>query len=181
MGAREIAQRAIGRVGRYFFRIMGTAESSGIQNKSTQLVEAFGTLSEEKSEKAKGYQILNEVLRIDPSQIIFQSNNVFQFDFAREFWFGTPDSTGTLRMFIHEAPSPEKSQSLFERLVEEQGYDFELKEQDKNSALLWHDYLKTWFGIGWQGPFVFGVENGPDRDTVTAGLKRMKKGLNGEE
>ena len=172
---------AIGRKGRYFFRIIGTAESSAIREKSKQLVDALKSLPEEKAEAATGYLILNTVMGIDPAYIIFQGKDVFKFDFAREFWFGTPDPAENMRYFIHEASSPEKSRALFERLIEEQGYDFDIKEQKKEMALLWHGYLKNWFAVGQSGIFIFGVENGSDREAAIASLTRLRRGVDSEK
>jgi len=172
---------AIGRIGRFFFRIMGTAESASIRKKSTQLVDAFKSLPREKTKVATGYKVLNSGLGIDSSRIIFQGNNVFQFDFAKDFWFGNPEPSGTMRLFFHEEKSAEQSRALFDRLVSEQSFDFEIKEQGKDRAMLWHDYLKTWFGIRRSGKYIFGVENGADKKSVNMALNRLEKGVASEK
>jgi hypothetical protein len=172
---------AIGRKGRYFFRIIGTAESADIREKSKQLVDALKTLPEEKAEVARGYLVLKKIMGIDPAYIIFQGKDVFQFDFAKDFWFGSPDPVKKVRVFIHEAASSEKAKALFDRLIEEQSYDFEIKEQKTEMALLWHSYLKNWFGVGQSGTFIFGIENSPDQKTVRARLKGLRRGIDGEK
>ena len=172
---------AIGRKGRYFFRIVGTAESDSVREKSAQLVAAFKALPEEKSEISVGYRILNKALGVDSRHITFQRKNVFQFDFTEDFWFARPDPAGTMRLFFHESSSPEQSLILLEELIAEQSYDFEIKEQQKDHILMWHPYLKNWFSLQRSGLYLFGVENGPDKDSVMAALKEMKRGLNDEE
>ena len=172
---------AIGRKGRYFFRIIGTAESADIREKSKQLVDALKSLPEEKAEVARGYLVLNKIIGIDPAYIIFQGKDVFQFDFAKDFWFGSPDPANKVRFFIHEASSPEKAKALFDRLIEEQSYDFEIKEQKAETALLWHSYLKNWFGVGQSGTFIFGIENSPDQKTVRARMESLRRGIDGEK
>ena len=77
---------AIGRKGQYFFRIAGDRENENIRQKSVQLTQAFALLQEEAEEGvSKEFQILNSRLEIPSERISLQRENVFQFDFVKDF------------------------------------------------------------------------------------------------
>jgi hypothetical protein len=104
------------------------------------------------------YMILAEKLNINPAFISFQGKNVFRFDFARNFWFGSPDSTKTGSVFIHRLTKEESNTDFFSRLVKEQQFDYKTLRSSPHFAVMQHTYLKTWFVVRWEGSVVFGVE-----------------------
>ncbi|NJN45695.1 MAG: hypothetical protein HC808_03510 [Candidatus Competibacteraceae bacterium] len=168
----------IGRKGQFFFRVAGDSDSEAIREKAQQLAVAFEQLPDaEVSEQPLEFRVLNERLGIASEQIAFQKQNVFQYDFARAFWFGRPDPDNSAALFIHQAESPELAQQLFDLLLEEQGYDYEIVEQGEQQALLWHRFLDNHFALGQLGPFVFGTENEKDRDRSQAVLKQFAEAL----
>lgn len=168
---------AIGRKGRFFFRIMGTSESAGIRQKSAQLVTALRDLPAREIDKPLGFRLLTEDLGIDPSLVIFKENDVFQFDFASGFWFGRTEADSKMQIFLHQDQSPAEVQVLYKQIITEQSYDYDLVEQKPDYVLMWHKYLKTWFAIGKLGSFLFGVENQPDKEKSMAMLKKIVKAL----
>ena len=170
----------IGRKGRFFFRVAGDAATPEIQQKSQQLVSAFEALpGEEKSNQSENEEllILTEGMGIAPERVFLQRENVFQFDFVHDVWFGKFEQDGQEQIFLHHAASPEDAQTLFEDIVAEQSYDYEIKDQTDNSALLWHEFLENYFAIGVAGPYVYGVENGPDAASAEAVLQKLSGAL----
>lgn len=167
----------IGRKGRFFFRIIGNRESDIIRQKSVLLVKALAGLTESVSDAPVEYTLFTQTLKIDPARVTFTGENVFQFDFARDFWFAAPDPGLPWRLFLRREPSPDHAARLFQQIVAEQKNDYQIKENAPDMAVMWHPYLKNWFAIAHQGTFVFGIENAPKIETVTSGLNRMKQGL----
>jgi hypothetical protein len=67
---------------------------------------------------------------------------------------------------VHIAESPEAARRLFQQILEEHGYEYVLVEGDPQQALLQHEYLKNYFAISHQGPFIFGLENVSDKARI---------------
>jgi hypothetical protein len=171
----------IGRKGRFFFRIAGNRESEGVRLKAAQLMEALAGLSEKETESSPGLRYLGRGMNIDPDLISFQGINVFQFDFVRDFWFGRVDPDNPTRLFLHQAGTPEEAVTLFEQIVAEQRYDYDIKEQSHGFAMMQHSFLKTYFAVRHKGPFVYGIEKAPDEAYTMQVLDRFTKVLPNED
>jgi hypothetical protein len=65
--------------------------------------------------------------------------------------------------------------------VTEQSYDYEIKAQDNEYALMQHSFLKTYFAVKQKGPFVYGVEKATDEETITQILVKFTTVLPHEE
>ena len=87
----------------------------------------------------------------------FESENVFQFDFAKNFWFAQLD--GKARAFVHRAESAEEANALLGALTEELSYDFGEARTGAMGTVMQHEFLKTWFALHATGRWVMGVEN----------------------
>ncbi len=155
----ETSVGAIGRKGKYFFRIAGNTESEIIQQKTRQLITAFSQLQEKEHGTPKEFRILNEKMKISPERITYQQDNVFQYDFAKNFWFGQFEADDAGRVFIHQDMSLEQTKILFEKILEEQSYDYQIVEKSDTRVVMFHEYLKNYFVIGYQGTYLFGAEN----------------------
>ena len=126
---------AIGRAGRYFFRIAGDRESVAITDKAISLVTAFAKLNSEHAAATMheapvpaGFALLSQRLGIAEADIQFQENNVFQYDFAHRFWFGNAGIGGDARLFVHIADSSTDAKDLITALVEEHRYEYDQLE-----------------------------------------------------
>lgn len=148
----------IGRNGRFFVRIIGNRESQRIVDKTESILKSLSALPLKAEDVPFEYRLLTEGLGIDPAQIAFQSNNVFQFNFAEDFWFGTPIKDQNGRVFVHRADSDQQARELFEQLVENQRYDYEIIRKTETLAILQHLYLKTWFVLKLEGSVLLGAE-----------------------
>lgn len=168
---------AIGRKGRYFFRIAGNRESEKIRSKSLELVKALSGLQEDEGSASMGLRLLRDGMNIDPGRITHQGANVFQFDFATDFWFGQVEPEKPTRLFLHLAPTGESATRLFQQIVTEQSYDFQVADRSSNYALMRHSFLKTFFSIKQQGRFIYGVEEAPGEKEVARILNRFDEVL----
>jgi len=171
---------AIGRNGRYFFRIAGDRDSVDITAKSADLVTTFAQLDRgpdtaTASERpvSAGFVLLNQRLGIAEADIQFQESNVFQYDFAQRFWFGNAGTGDDARLFIHVADSAADAQRLMTALVTEHDYEYDRLESDGTYRLFRHRYLGSYFAIARRGHYVFGIEKSPDTAAISASLERI--------
>ena len=170
----------IGRKGRFFFRVSGDSASEDIQQKAERLAVVFQALPEEEQTDdslALEMRILTEGIGIAPEQVYLQRENVFQFDFVQDVWFGKLAQDSQEQLFIHQADSAEQAQLLFEEILAEQSYDYETRYQNATVAILRHEYLNNYFIIGLQGTFIFGVENGADAERSETLLRQLKEAI----
>jgi len=174
----------IGRRQHYFFRVAGDRDSDAIRTKASELVSAFATLGDD-GERAEtdalppAYRLLRNDLGIPESDIQFQEQNVFQYDFAERFWFADAGLDDNARLFLHVADSAAQARTLVDALVEEQSYDFEqLPEQDRTTFK--HGYLQTYFIVDHLDRYVYGLEHLPDLDAAEKLLTRLE-GYLGED
>ncbi len=170
----------IGRNGRFFFRVAGDRQSEPITAKSAQLVEAFAGLTLEAEETPEGLRILTQGMGVAQQNVSFQKSNVFQFDFANDFWFGSLEQDGAARLFVHAADSAAAASALMEAILEEQSADYRPVGSEADGTTLQHTFLSTYFAIGQRGRFVFGVENLPDREAVGPIMAQFREQTDGD-
>ncbi|MBF0277138.1 MAG: hypothetical protein HQM13_05080 [SAR324 cluster bacterium] len=164
---------AIGRKGRFFFRIAGNQSSEKIRKKALQLLTSFSSLEEKEDDTPKEFRFLHDSMNIPLPLISFQKQNVFQYDFARDFWFGRLNSEQNTRLFIHQEATSDESRKLFDILLEELQYDFQIQEEGETHAVLFHEYLKNYFVISRQGPYIFGIENAANPEQIASIMKKL--------
>jgi hypothetical protein len=166
----------IGRKDHFFYRIAGNRSSESIRNKSRQLVQSFSELPASESAVALGNQLLLD-LNIEPADIRHQAVNVFQYDFATDFWFGKPQKTDQTEVFVHRAESKERALELLTRILEEHQYEYQMIRRTENLALLQHNFLDSYFIIATQDSFVFGADKTPDQDRSFELLEMVGRAL----
>ena len=177
----------IGRVDRYFFRAAGDRDSEAIAAKAFGLVDAFGALANPpgaavaSAEVPPGFALLHQRLGIPEKDIQFQEANVFQYDFARRFWFADAGLDGEARVFVHVGEDAAAAEALIDALLAEHGYDYDPVADDGGVAVLRHRFLKTYFVITRDGAVVYGLEGLADRDAAADWLARIRKGLSDEQ
>lgn len=171
---------AVGFKGRYFFRIAGNAETPAVKAKTAQLVAALAGLAEPGEAMPFEFRLLTGPLGIDPSGVSFQRSNVFQYDFASNFWFGQPDPAGEARLFLHQAATPAAAGALFARIVAEHAQEFDVLKRKERRALMRHPFLKTHFFITVRGRLVHGVEGAPRPEDVERLMGGFSEALSNE-
>ncbi len=149
----------IGRKGQFFFRVAGDRQSDLITAKSAQLVGAFAGLMLEVGEEPEGLRILTQGMGVAEQNVSFQTSNVFQFDFAKDFWFGALEQDQAARLFVHAADTAAAASALMEAILEEQSADYRPLGSEADWTTLQHTFLSTYFAIGQRRRFVFGVDN----------------------
>lgn len=164
---------AIGFRGRYFFRIAGNVESEAIRQKSSDLIRAFATLSGDEAAAPLPFRILTQGMGVDPGDIAYQRRNVFQYDFADDFWFGRASTESPARMFLHQAPSADAASTLFRNIAQEHATEFRVLERTKNTVLMRHEFLKTHFFMAVSGALIYGMENEPEPQRIRSITTRL--------
>jgi hypothetical protein len=174
----ETAVGAIGVMGRWFFKVAGSTESPALQAKTRQLVAALSALPLGKDEVPFGYHVLTGPLGLPLGAVAYQAENAFQFGFARDFWFGQIGGKPAAgRFFLHRTAGPAEAAGLYERLLTEQRFDYDVLVEDEERAVLRHRFLKNHFALALAGPVVYGVENVMARADVEPALRRLEQAL----
>ncbi len=168
---------AIGMVGRYFFKIAGDAETPSIREKSLEIVAALATLPQRLEALPYGFRFFSERLGMSFAEISYQPVNVFQYDFAKDFWFGRPDPASPARLFLHVAESPAVAAELFDSILVEHAYDYEIVEEDEDAVVLRHEFLKSYFAMTLRDALIYGVEKAPRQETIQALSARLEEAL----
>ena len=181
---------AIGRKGRYFFRIAGDQSSAAITDKAGRLMTAFAELDrdpatvkiqEETQTVPPGFALLSQRLGIAETDIQFQESNVFQYDFAQDFWFGKAGIGGDARLFIHIADSAGAAGDLLASLAEEHSYEYDELESEGSHTLFRHRFLGSYFAVAQRGKYIYGVEESQDPAPIAALLGRISEYLVDDE
>jgi hypothetical protein len=177
----------IGRVDRYFFRAAGDRSSEAIAAKALDLVDAFGALAAasgaaaEAAEVPPGFALLHQRLGIAEKDIQFQEANVFQYDFARRFWFADAGLDGEARIFVHVGEDATAAATLIDALLEEHRYDYDEVADDGDVTVLRHRFLKTYFVITREDKVVFGLDGLTDSGAAADWLARIREGLSDDQ
>ncbi len=179
---------AIGRQGRYFFRIAGDRQSAAITAKAASLVAAFaqlgrgpGTTTTHEEIVPTGFALLSQRLGIAEADIQFQEGNVFQYDFAQRFWFAKAGIGADTRLFVHVADSAAAAEDLIAALTAEHRYEYDELEVDGAYRLFRHRYLGSFFAVARRRNYVYGVEASPDRAAIPTVLARISESLDDDE
>lgn len=168
---------AIGFLGKIYFKISGTKTSPAIEEKTAGLVLALATLKTETAKVSKPYRLLAEYLKIPFEGISFEKADVFQYDFAKAFWFGKPDKEKPLRYYLHEEASETSAKALYQKLLENNLYDFDSVKQEDAQAILRHKFLQTFTSLHVQGTLLFGIEGAPGQADLDHHEKILQEAL----
>jgi len=170
---------AIGMSGRLFFHALGDAPADSIEAMTQGVVKALARLGQQ-GIPPPGFETLNRGLGVPFEQIGYQPSNVFQYRFARRFWFADLEDAAGARIFFHTAESPTAARELFDKLRVELLEDYDSLVSTAARILLQHRFLETYFGLMHEGTIVFGVEKHPQREAVAVVLKRLQTILHGQ-
>ena len=93
-----------GGIGKYYFKISGDSTGPAITAKAQGPDRpALGAACSRRRGSPSRYAILTERLGLTLDRIAYQRNDVFQYEFLSDFWFGAADTATETRWFIHEA------------------------------------------------------------------------------
>ena len=164
---------ALGIVDKYYFKFSGNEDSETIRNHALLVIKSFSEGVSGSGDTPRAFMVLAQELGIDFQDIEYVMEDVFQYDFAKDFWFGSVSANSTEKYFLHEAASEAEATDLFDRIVEEHSYDYTLVSRDGDHAVMKHDFLETFFTLNRNGRFVFGIDGAPDEAHATKSLDAL--------
>jgi len=173
----ETAIGAIGRVENYFFRISGLNKNEITSNKIGLIANNLSELAKVEEKIDFGIFIFKEKLKIPDVDISHKSQNVFQYDFARDFWFAKPNPQSKARLFVHKDKTSNAVSDLFKQLKTEFEYEFTIIEHTPDFLLAEHNFLKTYFSMIKQDNYLFGFENATQLESMAHYIETLKKEL----
>jgi hypothetical protein len=136
---------AIGRVNRFFFRLLGSRKHEEIEKKTQQILNVFNQFSPLQNYTKNIDQLLRDRFYLSVQAISLEKFNVFQFDFVKEFWFGKLSPEDPTRVYLHIAPDPGKAIQLYQSILQEQLFTFKKVGISELRTILKHKFLKTYF------------------------------------
>lgn len=169
---------AIGIAGPYYFKITGAQEGEPTLAKARQLVEMLGNFAQGKGGASAGFDIFAGRLGLPFASIQFQKSDVFQFDFAKDFWFAQPQANGP-RLFFHEGAAPEEAKTLFDQLVQNNLYDYEQVEHSDGQAVLKHKFLGEFLVLRTMDGNVYGIDGAADLEAAKGQLEQLESAIAG--
>lgn len=172
----------VGLIGGYrnlYFKIAGNSGHEAILAKASALLGLVRDLPAEASAPPLPFLVLTRDLGIPFDDLEYQRNDVFQYDFLSDFWFGGVQGEEEARYFIHEAPDAQTAAALFGRFREEQEYEYTLVEEGEDRVLLEHEFLKTYFVLRHRGTMIFGVDGASSRSAAMHLADRLGEALRG--
>lgn len=164
---------ALGIVDKYYFKFTGNEDSDTIRNHALLVVNAFGEGLDDSDETPRAFMLLAGDLGIDFQDIEYVKEDVFQYDFAQDFWFGKQSGESPVKYYLHESAGEGEAAELFEMILEEHLYEYELVSRDGNNVVLKHEFLKTFLSLNQVGRFVYGLEDAPDVQAVARELPAL--------
>ena len=163
---------ALGIADKYYFKFTGDTPDPGIQQHALKIVQDFSANIEGGS-VPKSFSLLADGLGIEFSGIEYKPEDVFQYAFAKEFWFGKPSLDASKSFFVHEAASEDEAIELVDQILEEHQWDYTLVSREGTRAVLQHSFLKTYFAIDHAGTLVYGVDQAPDEQNASQSLETL--------
>ncbi|MDZ4859157.1 MAG: DUF6599 family protein [Candidatus Hydrogenedentes bacterium] len=167
---------AIGIAGPYYFKVSGNSDAPEIQEKAKQLAGTFADMAGEGALPAP-YTVLANGLKVPFDGIQFEKSDVFQYDFAKDFWFGTSGSDSVFRYYMHEAASPDEATALFDKLLENQLFDYDEVSRTESEVVLKHKVLDAYLSLGKQNNFVYGVDGAPETAVLEQASTLLRSAL----
>ena len=162
----ETPAGAMGIINNFYFKITGNQNTSQITDKARLLIAVFNNIRSESAKIPKIFDVFANKMKVPFERIIYQKQDVFQFDFASNFWFARPDADADLRFFVHEAASEDEAQQLFDQLYQENLFDHTLVNETRQGAVLKHNFLGTFLALNRNGIYIFGVDSAPDENVL---------------
>lgn len=175
------AAGALGVFDKYYFKLTGNQNSDPVRNKAQQLVDAISGLPAGSRQASAIYSVFSEGLGIPFERIVFEKNDVFQYDFAHDFWFARPEASSDSRYYVHRAGTNDEAQQLYDQLLENHLYDFTLVEQSSNKVVLKHNFLNNFMVLARYENWIYGIENVPAVGSVERALITLTDALFADE
>jgi len=174
---------ALGIFERYYVKIVGTSDDRVVKDKTTEVLAKLSQAPGlESAVIPRFFTVFNEALGIPFQDITYLKNDAFQYGFAKEFWFGVIPDGGEARYYAHEAASPEEALTLFQKLKENQAFDYEIVSESDREVVMKHKFLDSYLALNRIDNMVYGVDGAAATEDLDDWLIALEGYLlNGEE
>lgn len=164
---------------KYYIKVSGNADSERIREQAVAIVTAIADAADSLGPMPNQYVLLNEGLGLPFKDISYLKQDVFQYDFASDFWFGKTEDGAKTQFYLHEATDEATAQALFAQLQEEHEYEFDTVNQDGSNILFNHEFLKTFVTLNQSGKYVFGIEGAASAEEAAELLTKLRGVIEG--
>ncbi len=164
---------ALGIVDKYYFKFTGDTPSPKIQEHALKIVGDFAAAQAAGGTAPKSFALLADGMGLDFANIQYVPEDVFQYAFAKEFWFGKKSPDSNEQYFVHQAASADEAAKLLAQVLEEHQFDYKLVSREGDRAVLQHNFLKNYFSIEQRDDFVFGVDQAPDTGEASKSVEAL--------
>lgn len=169
---------ALAIVGKYYIKFVGNADDKAIRSHAINVIADFAKANAAANDVPAAFTLMTRELGVQFQDIGYKKEDVFQYDFAKDFWFGGLGGDSTGKIFVHKAESAEAAAALFAQITEEHEWDYDVISKEDTDAVFFHTFLKTFNTVNVNGPFVYGVEGLKDKDATLAIVADVQKALN---
>ncbi|MBI1318788.1 MAG: hypothetical protein GC168_07540 [Candidatus Hydrogenedens sp.] len=177
----ETSLGAIGIAGTYYFKIAGAEPGPEIEKKTQYLIDALCGLKQAQIGTPTAFQAFAGTMGIPFQNIQYQRTDVFQYDFAKDFWFAAPADGDGMRYYVHETPDESAAGDLYNKLLENHLMDYEQTAEREGGVVLKHKYLDEYLVLEKRGSMIYGLDGAPSIDSVDGSLSKLETVIFHEE
>ena len=165
----------LGIVDQYYFKMTGNESHAVLREHALRFITDIPALSTGAGETPVSFMVLSQGMQLDFQDILYVKEDVFQYDFAKDFWFGNAGTDSPVKYFIHESEDPESAKTLFDQILEEHLYEFSLVEREDTDVFLKHEFLKSFATLNHSGKWVYGLEGAPTEELARHTLSAFQE------
>lgn len=171
----------IGGYGPFYFKIAGDEANETVVAQAARLLETMDELPAQQETSAPlAYHVMTQGLGLALGDVAYERENVFQYDFLSDFWFGKTKGEADARYFMNEQADAAKAAQLYQRFRDEQAHDHAVLDQEEDRVVMRHNFLKTIFALQREGAILMGVDGAATREAAEGSLKRLREAVHRE-
>lgn len=165
----------LGIIDSYYFKMTGSESNEAIREHALRFIADIPALVTGTGETPISFMVLSQGMHLDFQDILYVKEDVFQYGFAKDFWFGNAGADSPVKYFIHESENAETARALFDQILEEHLYEFSLVEQEGADVFLKHEFLKSFATLNQSGKWVYGLEGVPTEELARQTLSAFQE------
>ena len=170
----------IGGYGPYYFKIVGDEAAAPVVAKAARILETMAGLPAAENAAPLAYSVLTKELGLALKDLAYERENVFQYDFLSDFWFGKVPGQTDATYFMHEEADASAASLIYEKFRKEQARDHAVLDQSDDRVLMQHGFLKTIFALQREGAILMGVDGAATREAAVGSLEKLREAVRRE-
>jgi len=171
----------IGGYGPWYFKIAGDEATESVVSAADRILAAMDDLPSSREAAAPlAYAVLTRGLGLGFGDLAYERENVFQYDFLSDFWFGKVPGDADARYFLNEQADAAKTSEIYERFRQEQARDCTVLDEGEDRVVMQHKFLKTIFALQREGGMLIGVDGAATPAAAAGSLERLREAVRRE-